>query len=609
MISRKNFITVTILMAILFFLFQFTGVAKETLNQYEVNEYETGAQTALTETDAFLVKENGNMEIAKGDRGYAVFIGRAEEKGIGEAVRWWCSYSKRNLASYDSLKDVNLPPEHLPEVMVLDSACLDFPADTGTLKGYADQGIHLVFATLPDPEMIGEDRELSGLLGIRYVRKTRTRLKGMHLFEGFLLGGERIYELTGNEDETHQDLMLDIPWYVLGAGTKGYLMGTMEDERILDEELPAVIWRSSAGNAKVFAVNGDYLSDASGIGILEAMMSETESCWLHPVVNAQSLVLANFPGLASENAEEIKRRYSQDQRGLFREIIWPALLSAAMKNGDRLTCLLAPQYDYADEKEPAGTDLSYYLKLLKEQYGEAGLSTDFVSETTLRDKLKADCTFLNETAPDYAIRSCYLGNEERLPELLLSAGLPKLRTVAAGKKEDEAGVISYAGRDVTLQRATSSGIRHTFRDDLRVRSLETALGYSNIVLDLMPAAYPEHEEDSWEKMAKQITGNLGTYWKNYSAFQKTTLSQSDQKIRRFLALDYAKERTGNTISLTISGFEEEAWFLLRLKGEELFTCEGASFTEVEQGVYLIGAVSEHVTMELKPDTEILFYEE
>ena len=51
--------------------------------------------------------------------------------------------------------------------------------------------------------------------------------------------------------------------------------------------------------------------------------------------------------------------------------------------------------------------------------------------------------------------------------------------------------------------------------------METALGYSNITLDLYSVTYPEGDEDSWEKISKKIAANLGTYWKAYEAFDAT----------------------------------------------------------------------------------------
>ena len=40
MVSRRNYVTIAIMFLILFFMFQFTGVMKNQLNEYGVNEYD-----------------------------------------------------------------------------------------------------------------------------------------------------------------------------------------------------------------------------------------------------------------------------------------------------------------------------------------------------------------------------------------------------------------------------------------------------------------------------------------------------------------------------------------------------------------------------------------
>ena len=53
MVSRRNFATITIMLVILLFMFQFTGVMKDKLSKYGINEYQESARTELTEKDMF----------------------------------------------------------------------------------------------------------------------------------------------------------------------------------------------------------------------------------------------------------------------------------------------------------------------------------------------------------------------------------------------------------------------------------------------------------------------------------------------------------------------------------------------------------------------------
>lgn len=530
-------------------------------------------------------------------------------------VKTWCSYRKRtffcssSLALLDSLQDDAL------QVLVVDGSKVTSEEEVAVLRREAQMGVTVIFATLPQSSVIREYRDLRELLGIRAVIADEIPLAGMHLFSGFLLGGEEIYEVTEPGEEERQDMNPSVPWYTTGAGTKTYMVGTLSDETIeqtvddeiraqyvgMEEEaaknslLPAILWRNSVDTAKIFCVNGDYLADISAVGILDAMMGETYDYDIYPVINAQNLVIADLPAFVSENEEEMQKRYSQSAQAVYQEIVWPSLTSIASRTGAKMTCMMTPQFTYTDEEEPDGENVTYYLKRLKEEHAEAGLSADSREGIPLSEKIKQDQTFWQTYAPSYRFLSLYADGVKSIGE---ESALPaEIRTVALGSGASEA--VGYLNENVTLQPSTSSGIRHTFLDDFKVKCMETALGYSNITLDLYSVTYPEGDEDSWEKMSKKIAANLGTYWKAYEAFDATTLTESDVRIRRFLALDYKQQRAGNVITLSLEHREDAAWFLLRLHGEKVTEVAGGSFEEIEDGVYLILAEEDEVSVEVQ----------
>lgn len=609
MVSRRNYLTIAMMFVILLFMFQFTGVMKEQLSEYESNEYADDTTTSFQRSDAFLAEQTSD------DACEVIYVGEAG--GAEESVvKTWCSYRKRtffcssSLALLDSLQDDAL------QVLVVDGSKVTSEEEVAVLRREAQMGVTVIFATLPQSSVIREYRDLRELLGIRAVIADEIPLAGMHLFSGFLLGGEEIYEVTELGEEERQDMNPSVPWYTTGAGTKTYMVGTLSDETIeqtvdneiraqyagMEEEaaknslLPAILWRNSVDTAKIFCVNGDYLADISAVGILDAMMGETYDYDIYPVINAQNLVIADLPAFVSENEEEMQKRYSQSAQAVYQEIVWPSLTSIASRTGAKMTCMMTPQFTYTDEEEPDGENVTYYLKRLKEEHAEAGLSADSMEGIPLSEKIKQDQTFWQTYAPSYRFLSLYADGVKSIGE---KSALPaEIRTVALGSGASGQAV-GYLNENVTLQPSTSSGIRHTFLDDFKVKCMETALGYSNITLDLYSVTYPEGDEDSWEKMSKKIAANLGTYWKAYEAFDATTLTESDVRIRRFLALDYKQQRAGNVITLSLEHREDAAWFLLRLHGEKVTEVAGGSFEEIEDGVYLILAEEDEVSVEVQ----------
>ena len=610
MVSRRNFFTVTMIMLILLFMFQAPGVVKDKWNHYSVNTYEEKTKTAYTSDDVY----TASLQDVKETGRHAVYIGDLEDQSTGAVVSQWGFYTKRYLENCSSLSDYSFDPDDLPEVMILDSAYLDFEKDTGRLVEMVDQGMNLIFCNLPDCSVIGEQDELRQLLGIRDIRTKQIEVEGIHLFEGLLLGGEKYYIAADEEEAKRQDLELNMPWYRVSSGTKTYMVGMMDEEymsqqEVENEDFPAVIWRNSIGGARVFAVNGNYMEDDSGIGILDGMMAEMKKYEIYPVINAQNLVTVNYPGFTSENDEEMMKRYSQSLKAVYRDIIWPGVITVAQRSNVELTCMISPQMDYQDALEPEEESLVYYMKLLQEQNAEAGLSGEYHSDMEITEKLQQDFSLFSNTVPEYPLLSFYQGKltDAEVKEALQQELLGNVRTLY--RDYEKAGrVVGYADHKVTVQSATNNGYSHTYSEDIRMNGIESALAYTSILADINPVAYPESGEDSWEKLFDKFSSNADTYWKAYQKFDGTTLAESDKRIREFLALNYTEDREGDVLTLDIGNFGEEAWFILRTHGEEIVSAEGAEYDKIEEGAYLVEAVEEKAVLTLGSVSQRYYYD-
>jgi len=604
MVSRRNFFTITLIMLVLLFMFQMPEVVKNQLNNYEVNQYAEETGTALGAGDVHV----SSKEEAVRDNRYIVYIGGLTD-GMDALVEQWCAYSGRYLDCYGRLGGFEPGRDNMPEAVLLDSGNVKTQKDVSLLCRWAKKGVNIVFCNLPDLVLLKKSSELRELMGIRAVLSDNVNVKGIRLFDGLLLGGEKIYRLDETMEASQQDLGLSMPWCTINSGAKMYMVGMLSDDIPLkNENLPAVIWRNSVGSARIFTVNGDYLEDNTGLGFLEAMMYESESYELYPVINAQNLVILNYPSLACENEEEMMRRYSQSQEAVYRDIVWPGLAATAQKSSRRLTCMIAPQLDYGDGAEPDSEMLTYYMKLLKEQNAEVGLSAMAEPETGMEEKLETDGTFFGQAIPDYAFLSFYrdglddVGTEKALRHSLLG----DVRTVYCDYSSHEP-LVAYHSNGVTRQCATNDGYSHTFSEDIRMNSIETAIGYTSISVDIGRVAFPETESDNWEKLYERFSSNTNTYWHSYEKMAATTLAQSDERIRRFLALDYRFERDKDVIQLEIGNFDTEAWFVLRTHGEQVGQAEGAEYEELEEDAYLIHAVEPQVTLRVKTTSERIYY--
>lgn len=592
MISKRNFITIVIMMAVLFFMFQFSQVMKEVGNQYDTNAYAGDAvENRLDQWDAY-----SGSAYSDGKK-YAVFIGDPSS-AIGNTVSQWCLFTKRRLMVRPSMEDCPENMEQNAEIILIEESRVHDEEVIRELTGMAERGMNLVFCNLPGPSIIEESGEWRNILGIREVRAKAKIIDGVNLFSGFLLGGQEIYVPEDEkEKEERQDLNLTVPWYLTGTGCKTYAVGMVPDPGVKNEQYPAIIWRNGIGDGKVFAVNGEYMSDLAGIGILNAMEAEMNPYAIYPVVNAQSLSVSNFPGCSAENGETMQRLYSRDQLAVYRDILWPSLCAMIEKSGLRMTCYLVPQSDYMDDNMPEREQLVFYLKQLKEKGAEAGLSFDYVKASNLQEKMSQDEIFFYSLYSSYRYGAIYIspsygGSTTGLQSF---ATRNHILTVTAGYKK-EYPVVTYLTRDLTRQSITSEGVRHTYMDDIRMKSLQTALGYSNIVLNMNHVTWPETDADRWEVVSDKFSSNINTYWRKFSMFSQTTASESDRRIRAFLGMDYTHERTGDEIRVRMKKQSDEVWMILRTHGEKILSIEGGKYEEIEEDAYLICAKENEISI-------------
>lgn len=595
MISRRNFFSIAALMLVIFFMFQFTNVALELWNHYEENAYAVDLASLPGENGAYTLNTSGEDTLWGNVRPTVTFIGE-RDSAMGQVVSNWAAYTKRRLSVQPALQGYVLE-DTIPEFLVLDAASMDWDENAcQLLLEWAEKGCDLVFGSLPAPFIIREIPGLQELLGIYEIRADRAAVEGLHLYAGFFLGGEVIYQgADAQENELRQDLDLDIPWYIPDIGTKVYMKGIPAGD-VKAEDHPAIIWRRSLNGSFVFAINGRYMEDATGLGILSAIVSQSGVLDIYPVINAQNLVVANYPGLAMENEDVLSQYYSASMQGIFRDILWPDITAIYHQGKLGFSCMMAPQFDYGDSNLPDSESFVYYMKLLNELRAEAGISAFSVSETPMAEKLLEDLRFMEHENLGYRFTSLYAGEAGKdIPADALQA-IPTLRTVVF-PYDGGSELVGYQNESVTWQMAVADGFGHTYRSDFRVRSVETALAYTSILADVARAVYPESAEVTWNSISQRFSSDVPQFWREFESFDGTSVSECDERVRRFLSLDYTYKYDGETVSLRHSG-DGTAWFILRVNNRRVRSVEGGTVRRIEEGVYLIGAKEKDVTITL-----------
>ena len=606
MVSKRNFFSIAIMMFVLLFLFQFSMVVRDRQNTYDINSSLTVRSS--DGKNAWQKEQIDLTSLAETDRKCVLFVGDASGE-MARAADRWCTYAKWNLATCSSMDEVQEESETLPGMLILESEKYANGSNLKKLEKMVQNDVIIVFGCLEDPETIDHNEELKQFLRIDNVISQRTELTGVRLFKGFLLGGEVSYETPEEADEKErQDLALEVPWYQVGSGTKTYMMGLLPQSEmngtIRNEELPALIWRNGIAGGSVFAVVGDYMKDSTALGLLDGMVTEASEYYLYPVVNAQNLSMVDFPAFADENSETMAELYGQQVTGIGRDIMWPSLVSIVEKGKMKMTCFMQPQADYEDGAAPDNKNLVFYLKQMKEQNAEAGLSLQYKNAESLNNKLAQDAEFFRKSGSSYRYGAAFVEeqNLNTVQEELNTEMLKDVSTLVCEYTEAEP-VVSYYTDEVTLQTVTSDGMNYHYSDDIRMRSIQSALGYTNVMLNMQDIFWPERDTDRWQIMQKHFSSNLLTYWKNFTVFDSTTLSESNTRVRTFLNLDFSQSRSEDEIILQTS--QAGSWFVLRTHGEEIADIEGGTQTKIEEGAYLICA--EDTTVKIQVKTAGLHY--
>ncbi|MCI5890998.1 MAG: DUF2194 domain-containing protein [Lachnospira sp.] len=603
MLSKRVYFTVSSLMMLVLFMFQFSGIIRKKYNNFDENKYAVSEKNDLNNNNVFTVLTDED-KVVKSISGYIVYIGDINTK-TGNTVYEWCNYTKRNLLVYKTVSQYHRYNEKYPDAVLIDSDYVNIDSDIDTFSLLTDYGINLVFCTLPSYSAISENQRFEQLCGISPHRES-VNASGLKLYSGFLFGGEAWYTKENDPDGKFQNMKLTMPWYNTSNATKTYMSAVVESEdgsKIDNEDQPAVIWRKSHDHAYVFCINGDYIKDISGIGILTAIMSESKDLDIYPVVDSQSVIVNNFPMFSFENDDTVEKYYLRNTSSLLENVIWPDISNLAESTGARFTFMAAPQINYSDNNLVSVREMDYFFRLFSEISSEAGLTTTRDDATSIDEKLTADAGIFSNYLSNYKFTSI-IARKDELENVLSSKNslIDDVNTIVTDS-QDYGGtkLFSYVNDNVINVECPVTSDKYTYLDDFRQRCFQTALAYTNIEFNMTGVCNPDDEKELWNEEIKLKSTALTSYMKNSKMFTKCSISQADKRIREFMAADYSYKQNSSYVSLDITGAQDTARFIVRLRTGEVENVSGAVCTKVEKGVYLITAQSKHVEMTIKTE--------
>lgn len=594
-ISKSAFITMSITMIAILVLFQFSNISAIYASQAMRN---ANAEQDIT------ITSNKTIQASKlhspSDYETALIGGKNNlETVIAEE---WCIYTKHIYYRFPSLNDLYENVSQSCKLLIVNAYVIDSNRDIDILASLAKRGVSIILTSLPDISLFRSYPKLMELTGVRKIETDSYYTNGMTIYEGFLLGGKT----------TYNDLKKSIPYFSLESGTKTYISAAIknqEQKNIKNEELPPVLWRNYYGNGFVFCVNYDFFQDHTGLGMLTAMLSETHSYNLYPIVDSQIVICQNFPYLSNENSSRISRQYFYTSKAFCENVLWPDIVSILSATEDKFSGMIAPKLEYSGSEDVSLDALKFYFKQTERISGELGISGDQMESISFHEeKILYDTEKFKQLAPDYNFTVFSPGKmpeseyDYYLNDYPKESVLSNIRTLVLPKEQEHKAILSFYNTKIISLACTNDGFSHTDKEDLYLRSIETALGYSAVSLDFSRVIYPNGKVDDWTTLSRNMARFLDTYWKSFrEAFKQVNISEADQRTRKFFALNYNYYRRNDTISLSITDFENEASFLLDLTDEKVVSVSGGTFTKAEKDKYVIRADSKTVLIEVADD--------
>ena len=598
MISRRNFLTIFIMMVVIFFLFMFTGAAKIVFSKYKINEYYPSF-VPVEDTDA------GTTKLREGD---VLYLGEDEE--ILTYASEWSRYYRRNFQVI-STEDPFEGDYADVTFLIVDGASIT-EEEIDLVMDANENGCMVCFATVPSTDFLREHTDLAQLMGIRTIQRDTTKLIGIHLYSGFLLGGEVVYLPSDERAKKYQDMNLDVPWFVLESASKVYMSGVLNQayEETDSTYIPPILWRYNTGTGYVFAVNSDYMKSLSALGIYTAMEASVKDMYVYPVVNAQNIVFTNYPSFAEENTEEIQELYSRKPMNFLQSLVLPMLTKVTSSNHLTPSFMISSRLDYGYTGELKSDYYDTFFESIRECHGEVGWDFIPYKNATTEEKLKADMDYFRQFE-EYHYYSAYIGDMDRdEAREMASTFNDDIATLICDYSEEE-GLISAKENYIYLSPTTTSQY-YTYGKDFTMRSVETALGYSMAMQDMSGCLYPQNKKDHMQVFAEYFAGCIDTLYKNFSKFQPTSITQCSDRVREFLVLDYEIKLSDNQKKMTIetNSYGMKQSFILRLQNQRIKKVSEGDFVKLEDDVYLVtfDSSSTEITLEENKHSLLKFFE-
>lgn len=543
-ISKKNqlkkYIFVYIVIILFCLLFVFLIVSN--LDNIWRNIHETDrAETDRREEYQAVLKMSDKLGQEEGHKGGAEYTGEEKTVVWGQETEG-CQVTVLQLKNMKEDYRTETELEACAGAEILFICRTDFTdTELQLLKQYSEGGTTLFFTEIPSEAAL-ENQDVRDLLGIDVYKGIQVK-KGIRLTESLLFA-----EITeSRESFSMKSVILKRQAEVYGSA--------LESKKVKNEKLAPVFWRyqASAEGGSVYAADRELMTGTMGYAVVSFFFTDLRGAYMYPIVNAYCFAVSGMPYTDEFTSGYLNEEYERDSMGVQNDIFFPEFRRCEDRYGVKTTWYI---HDGDGIQTSSNAMLNYYLEEIMEGNDEIGTLTPYSLEKRVKSPFK-----------------------NRLE--IWHSGFEWTDSLT------DAVCIPYRG----LEKSKYQNV--IFHD----KGMSRGMGLNTVYTDISPFLYGTDEKDPerWIDYCRNLETILGVEKEDIPWLERVTVGEAVYRVKAFQMMEPEIQYSETQIDAAIGNFTGKAYFYLSLPaGREINTAEGAVYTQISDGLYMVEADQEHI---------------
>jgi len=299
-----------------------------------------------------------------------------------------------------------------------------------------------------------------------------------------------------------------------------------------------LIWRTFHQGGAIYAMNGDFFNDYSGMGILAGLIALAYGDFIYPIVGTKTILLDNFPFLPEDSSSI----YYRSPFAFARDVLWPDLSRMSAEFDLPFTAILNSGYFHNHDSQRA---VNFFAnQLFKHGRGE-------------------------------------LRNADNSPD------------AAAFLLPGWDGAFEWASEAAVKIPRTSGGIDGG-RGLFAMQSAATAMGFAMHHIDFAPVFAREYD---WPAFSRRLDGFFSQSFAALDFLETTTASRAAESLKNYLNTNIYITRRANGMDLEINGNDLPVSFILRTTRQ--FSGNFADIQKIGRGIYKITVIGDNLSIDFE----------